>query len=253
MYQFKEAEHIHTFEGQPLYGTTTLIKEVLPPFLAKWGGQCTMDYIFEHQLTFATLLTTGIREEIDAFAAKAVNAWLNVRNAAGEKGTDMHAELEKYVSGCLENQDGVPIGGRWAHEAVQKFSEWSVKNVEKFIFSEKNTYSKSLWCGGVVDCLARMKDGKLAVIDFKSSKAVYFNHVVQTAGYALQLEESGYGNADGSEWTPLGGKIESLVVVAFGMKKLQPETFNNVDGFKDVFRHMAAVYPMLLAFNKRNK
>ena len=37
-YKFNEQDHIHTLDGKPLKGTTTVIKEVLPPPLAYYGS-----------------------------------------------------------------------------------------------------------------------------------------------------------------------------------------------------------------------
>jgi hypothetical protein len=183
---------------------------------------------------------------------KAVNAWTKVRNKAATKGTDMHAELEKYVQNCIDN-GGAPVKVETEHDAVKKFSVWAYDNVLQFVFCEKNTYSKRLWTGGIVDCLAKLKGGQLAVIDFKSGKDTYFSSVAQVAGYALQLEESGYGNADGTNWHLLTEPIAALIVVPFGAATFKPTRVDNVKGFKEVFEHLAAVYTYLQAFNKRDK
>lgn len=239
-YRFDDPQHIHLLDGQPLFGTSTVIKEIMPPFLAKWGATCAVDHI-----------KLGINKDgmLDKFERleEAVLAWSKVRQTAADKGTDAHEELEKYVKACIENGAPMQIPGK---DAVAKFSEWAVKNVEIFIASEVHTYHKELWVGGIVDGVVKLKTGQLAVLDFKAS-GTYFNQFVQCAGYSLQLEESGYGNADGSNWRPVEGKIEALVV--FPYERGKPEIITNVEGFKDAFRHMALVYPMLLAFNRRNK
>jgi hypothetical protein len=154
--------------------------------LAKWGAQTAIDWLKEH------------KEDWDG----ALTAWTKVRKTAAQKGTDLHSLLQNYVQQMITDQGGKPCQMNDAKDddeswkKVQRFAEWATANVEQFIFAEKNTFSKALWVGGQVDCLARMKDGVLAVIDFKSSPTVYFNQLVQTAGYALQLEESGYGEAE---------------------------------------------------------
>lgn len=236
-------KHVHTLDGQPLYGTSTIVKDVMPPFLAKWGGQCAVDYIKE-RYEKEPVISPEIFE-------RAVNAYTSVRDKAADKGTDMHAELENYVNQCIEN-GGSPLGGVWAHKAVQQFSEWSLQNVQAFIFAEKHTYSRELWVGGIVDCVARLKTGEIAVVDFKSSKEVYFNHLAQTGGYALELEETGAfeSNGAGFPWKKPEESIGALVVVPFGSEVIKPVKVTNVQGFKDVFRNLVSVYTMMQAFNK---
>ena len=260
-YQFDEAKHAHLLDGSPLYGTSTVIKEVMPPFLAKWGAQCAVDYLREGLIAHAkaeaeshkdTAISVELFvEDVEKALQEAVSAWSKVRNKAATKGTDLHAELEKYVTECIE-QGGTPIVSDSAQMyQVDMFSTWAIKNVDKFIASEVNTFSKNLWVGGIVDCIAKLKDGKYAVIDFKSAREAYFNHFAQAAGYALQLEESGYGNADGSNWKKLEDKILALIIVPFGAKTLKPEMIENVEGYKSVFEKLVGVYEFMNSFNKK--
>lgn len=263
----EKGAHVHTLDSQPLYGTSTVVKEVMPPFLAKWGAQCAVDYI---KLKGYYAPTTDGTEPSYKIQVKdiedAVNSWTKVRKDAATKGTDMHADLEDYVKLCIERHDGTPQWDEaYADGAVGKFAKWATDNVETFIFAEKNTYSRALWVGGVIDCLARLRGGKLAIIDFKSSKEAYFNSFVQVAGYAVQLEESGWGEADGSKWHPEiwyrtlpDGewadepiKIGALIVVPFGAKVFKPVMVENVEGFKDSFKHIVEVYKLQLAFKNR--
>lgn len=233
-YKFDEGKHIHLLNEQPLFGTSTVVKEVMPPFLAKWGAQCAVDFLKVNP------------EKWD----DAVNAWTKVRKDAATKGTDMHSELEKYVKACIA-EGGKPLGGVWPHNSVELFSAWSVEHIDTFIASEVHSFSEKLWVGGIIDCIAKMKDGTLAIVDFKSSKEAYFNHFAQVAGYALQAIESGYGSADGAEWHQLEGEIEHLIVVPFGAKTLKPEMVDNVKGFCKVFENLVGVYQFLLAFKKK--
>jgi len=247
-YKFEPEMHVHTLEGQPLVGTSTIVKDVMPPFLAKWGAQCAVDFL----KGTGPVNEKGLYVLGETELASAVNAWTKVRNKAATKGTDMHAELEKYVQNCIDN-GGAPVKVETEHDAVKKFSVWAYDNVLKFVFCEKNTYSKKLWTGGIVDCLAKLKGGQYAVIDFKSGKDTYFSSVAQVAGYALQLEESGYGDADGSNWQTIPEPISALIVVPFGAKTFKPTRVDNVKGLKEVFEHLAAVHGYLQAFNKRDK
>lgn len=254
-YHFDSVQHVHTLDGSPLVGTSTVVKEVLPPFLAKWGAQCAVDYIREKAplVGVPPILPTGTKihpvhpDTLD----EAVSAWTKVRGQKADDGTALHAALEEYVKLCIGAGGGEPVGYGDGNEKVAKFAEWSGKYVERFIFAEKNTYSKELWVGGQVDCLALLKSGLLVVIDFKSSREAYFNSFVQCAGYATQLDESGYGEFDGSNWHKLPQPVGGLVIIPFGGKTLKPVLIENVSGYKEVFAHCLAVYKFQQSYREK--
>ena len=252
-YKFDKKKHIHLLDGSPLYGTSTVIKEVMPPFLAKWGAQCAVDFI--RAIPQAQINGTWcIGDEV---LEKAILAWSKVRKEAAGKGVDLHASLEGYIKLMMSDQDGKPTLMNDAKEEdpawskVQEFAKWSVLNVEKFLLSEAYTFSKELWTGGIVDCVAKLKDGRLAVIDFKSSKEAYFNQFVQAAGYALQLEESGAYEADGSFAAKLDAPVSILFVVPFGAKEFVVESIENLKEYKESFKSVVQVYGLLNSFNTK--
>lgn len=260
MYKFldERGQHVHTLDDQPLFGTSTVIKDVMPPFLARWGAQCAVDHLKAtgEEAAAGKLWYCSI-EDFD----KAVLAWSKVRDTAASKGTDLHAELERYVKHCIEKHGGSPRevimpGDPENEKKIREFSKWAVEFVDQFIASEVNVYSREAWVGGIIDCVARLKTGELAIIDFKSSKEAYFNHFVQVGGYALQIEENGAFLADGTRalWETgrkeFGG-IQTLIVVPFGGKTLVPVQVQNVQGFKEAFQHCVEIYKLMQAFKKR--
>lgn len=252
-YQFDEKNHLHSLDGKPLIGTSTLIKDVMPPFLAKWGAQCAVDYTKKE--IEACMTETGTQPELSVLTGildNAVNAWTKVRKEAAEKGTDMHAELEKYVKECLET-GGKPLGITTAngHKAVEAFAKWSVENVEAFTFSEGYCYSDELWVGGICDAGAKMKDGKFALFDFKSSKDAYFNQYIQVAGYSLQIHEHGVFDKDGNEIDAYNVKAEVLYIVPFGAKDVTPRPQYDVEGLQQAFKSCVGIYKSLQAFNNK--
>lgn len=258
-YQFDKVEHVHSLDGSPLMGTSTVIKEVLPPFLAKWGAQMGADFtLAEVAKTTYGSLSACIDDLQKRILPASVNAWTKARSDAAKGGTDMHSALENYVVDCLNQNEGKPIAlsmddpvvPEENKEKMVKFATWSVKYIDKFVFSEKNTYSKELWVGGQVDCLAKLKTGMLVVVDFKSSPKAYFNQFIQCAGYAAQLEESGYGDADGANWTQLEQPVGGLLIIPFGGKTLKPELIENVNGYKDVFARLVEVYKYQMSFKE---
>jgi hypothetical protein len=187
----------------------------------------------------------ALQRKYPAFKA-ARFAHYNAKNEAADKGVDMHAELEKYVQLMITDQDGKPkLLNGYDHKAVEVFAIWAVEHVEKFLLSEANVYSERLWVGGITDCVAKTKDGRYAIIDFKSSKDAYYGRFVQAAGYAIQLEEQGAFDAEGNaritSFSPVD-KITALYIVPFGSPDPTPREQFDVVGFKLDFEAAARLY-----------
>lgn len=254
MYKFldEKGAHVHTLDGQPLYGTSTVVKEVMPPFLAKWGASCAKDYVKDHSDFIPETPDGEVRHYLvtPECLDESVGAWSKVRKDAATKGTDMHKELEDYVQHCIEKFEGTPQVGEGITGIVGRFAEWANANVYAFLWSEIHCYSKELWCGGIVDCIAKLRTGETAIIDFKSSKEVYFNHLLQTAGYATQVDENGLFTDNGMAVGRIS-PINALIVVPFGASKLNPVKITNVIDFKEAFKSAVAIYKLLQAFKNR--
>ena len=257
--------HLHTLGGNPLIGTSTVVGILNKP-LTWWAAGMALK---ELGWTNGNYKSKDFipREEGIKIAAKArrfffINNeqyydWLQEcyrahdekKKDSAEAGTDMHAELEKYVIECLENGGKPIVSDKAEMWQVDIFAKWAIANVEQFLFAEGHTYSKIHWVGGITDAGAKMKNGKMAVIDFKSSDRAYYAHFVQGGGYALQIEENGIVDAKGARvLAPF--LVEELTIIPFRDKKLAPRTIQNVQGFKDAFLGALLNYKLNQAFNK---
>lgn len=252
-YQFVDEgrKHLHTLGERPLRGTST-ITDIIAKNLVWWSAELSaveclesgekIETIRQEYTEAASLPFPHKKKAIDALCEKypifrkARFAHFERKNETASDGTDLHAELEKYVKGCLA-LGGAPIEYETEHKAVKVFSEWAVANVEKFLWSEGHCYSEELWVGGISDCGAVLKDGKVAIIDFKSAKDAFFNHFVQVGGYAVQIEENGILTKDGEKVMELSAPIEALIIVPFGNGEVVPAVRYNVSDYK---RHFTA-------------
>ncbi len=256
-YEFRKDEHLHLLDGRALTGTSS-VSGVLAKNLTWWAAELAaveclevgekIPTIREEYLEAAGKPGLEKKKAIDALCKKypvfkaARFAHFAKKNDSAKKGTDLHSELEHFVRsemGKTKEKDFDP--------KIQPFIDWSRANVEQFIASEANCYSERLWVGGIVDCVARMKDGKLAIVDFKSAKAAYTGHFIQCAGYAIQIEENGLFNETGTANKKLEGKIEKLIVVPFGSPEVVPEVreFLAVDEFKKGFEQATFLYRLI--------
>lgn len=262
-YKFDKENHIHLLNGQPLIGTSSM-SSVLSKPLTYWASGLACEKFGwiskgskekgwtpkELRLKSAEEAITKIMamdtEEYLNLLDEAYSAHANVLKTSAKGGIDMHEVMEKYVRYCIDNFGGTPKLVQTDNAKLKIFVDWAITNVKKFLWSEVHCFSKELWLGGISDCGFEDNDGKIAILDFKSSKDVYLSQFWQCAGYAIQLEENGGFTPEGEQLFKLDKAIDYVAVLPFGMEK--PEVKTNIDmrGSKE------AVAAMLLLYKKLN-
>lgn len=260
-YSFDNQKHIHSVDGKPLCGTSTIMGVVAKP-LTWWASglacekfgwtnkgnaqkgwtpkQLRLQKAKEKLAEIRNLSDEQYLELLDdAYKAHSVKL-----DTSAQKGTDMHAELEAYVNECLKNE-GKPFEYTGDFEPVQIFSKWANEKVKRFIYSEVYCYSETLWVGGISDCGFEDTDGNYAIIDFKSSKEAYITQFMQIAGYDLQLQENGGFNSKGEQVLKLDKEFMYYCVLPFGMDK--PEVVYNFDTktMKEGFKSALTLYKII--------
>lgn len=78
-----------------------------------------------------------------------------------------------------------------AENSFIKWLDWKKAHTIKPVLVEAELVSEKYQYGGQIDCYASI-DGRMALIDNKTSKAIYDEHWIQVAGYSIILEELGY-------------------------------------------------------------
>jgi len=99
-------------------------------------------------------------------------------------GTKVHAALESVLKGKAE----VPMD---CADAVEAVTDWLRKGGADGPYviqdAEVNVFHPELLIAGQVDCVARCGN-RVILIDWKSGKAIYPNHAMQIAAYAMCYE-----------------------------------------------------------------
>jgi hypothetical protein len=161
-------------------GATTLIDGGIPkPNLIYWAGKTVAEYVKENPLEVELFRE---RHGVNGFdmVKELADQPNKLRDAAGERGTEIHdyaeallhgkpvdipAELAPYVDGYLRLID-----------------EWEIVPV----LTETSVGNRQHWYVGRLDSIVRI--GKLgnclALLDWKTSRGVYGETGLQTAGYA---------------------------------------------------------------------
>ena len=252
-YKFDKENHLHTLDDKPLIGTSTVCSVLAKP-LTWWAvgeGLKTLGWTPINRTNLDTKRKERVPKEERIANIKlyweitrnwtpesmlesldiAYYAHDKVKDKKAQAGTDLHAMLEKYI-----------LSGEILDDKIIPFVEWSKQNVKKWIFSEAHCFSSRLWVGGIADACCELNDGKIAVIDFKSSKEAYLNQYFQACGYALQIEENGYYTADGTLTGALSKPVDIIIIFPFGADKIEPWTYWDMEGGKKAFECMTYLY-----------
>lgn len=260
-------EHLHKFCNKPLCGTSTVVGVLNKP-LTWWASGLAVEkfgwinskkkvdgkYITINNDERLAKIEPRLQEiqkmsnsEFLALCDEAYKAHSVKLTDSADVGTDLHAELEKYVSHCILNNNGIPV--LILDEEIKKvkeFSEWAIENVEKFLWSEKNVYSTKMWTGGKFDVIFLTKKGLKILGDFKSSKEAYLSQFIQTAGYDLQQEENGIFNDKGYKLSE-SLKIDGYCIFPFGSEKSLKDAVDmrfNTEELREGFKSCVTLYKL---------
>lgn len=200
LYQATKTSHYYTPAGEPAYdadlrrarkegllpSVTTIQKAAAKPALVNW------------QLTQAVLAALTLPrkpdEPLEEFAERVVADSGKEASAAAEWGTRMHRCIELALMGKRWAEDAALYGlGPW----MDSFTTWMDQHVALVLDTEKVVVSTNEGYAGKLDARIELKDGRLAVTDFKGRNvrggkvAWYREQCQQLAAYK---HAGGYGH-----------------------------------------------------------
>lgn len=165
-------------EVKDLIRVTDATGVINKPMLVAWASRMAIDYLrpLVEQGNVITLDDLEIAK--DAHRRKA--------QIAADKGSAVHAFAESFIkTGNAElPKDEAILNG------CKAFLKWIEESKVQFVSSERMVYSRKHKFIGTMDAEA-IVDGKLRVIDFKTSTGIYDEMLLQTAGYQIASEEEG--------------------------------------------------------------
>lgn len=152
------------------------------------------------------------------------------KEEAADFGSQIHKFAEEFGKYKLGLNECPEINKDWAEEVkngVSSFIDWVSNNNIEFIDCEKFVYSKEYGYIGLTDALVKI-DGKLYLIDYKSSSGIYNEMLYQVSAYANAYEEENGKILVGSKIVKFDKKDGSLLV-----KDISIEEHNkNFEAFK---------------------
>lgn len=174
--KFYPASHRYYVNGKPKTGVTTylgIVDKSRP--LITWATELYRDYLLsvsaEGEITEAHIFEGAVLHEERKQAAAAI-------------GDEVHSWVEKYIKGETPEMPE----SREAQIGVSAFLDWASEHKVEFLSSERVVYSKKHDFIGKMDIEA-MVNGKLCLIDIKTSNGLYNTYGMQTAAYVRADEE----------------------------------------------------------------
>jgi len=166
-----------------------------------------------------------------------------VRDKAAEAGTLAHAMVEASIKGeKLETPVTDPEILQKAIAAFGAFESWIKGNRLKVVEQEMMLVSERHRYGGTPDDIGEL-DGVLCLLDWKTSNAVYSDHLLQLAAYKILWEEN---------------HPDRLLTGGFHLCRFAKEHgdfahhfYPNLDEAAEMFLHLRAAYEIDKQLRKR--
>lgn len=243
-YKFNFKQHIHELNGKPLCGTSSVIGVLNKPLTYWASGLACEKFGWLNSKLFSQkeiqekadkrwreIMQMSPLEYLDLLDEAYKAHSVKLKDSASD-GTDLHAELEKFIKNhILCQKSGMKDTTIYA-EKILPFIAWTEDNVDKFLWSELHCFSEKLWLGGISDVGVQLKNGEVGILDFKSSKEAYNSQFIQCALYDTEITENGGYTADGKKIFELEKPITFYGIVPFGAKEFKIDFRYNVDELK---------------------
>ena len=147
-------------------------------------------------------LVPGVTTALNTLAKPALIPWAWRLGVAGIEmnayrdglaviGTLAHSLILATLGGMPPDFDDYTINEvKAASVALEKFTAWMAGHKVEVVAVEQQVISEAHRFGGTLDLLARV-NGRVTVLDLKTSGTIYVEHLAQVSGYALAAIESG--------------------------------------------------------------
>jgi hypothetical protein len=247
-FKFDNEKHAYTLEGKPLIGTTTLIKEILPPPLVWWGAGMALKNlgwtnpkqvpkekgIEEAESSLRELKQLGPIEFYDLLQ-KCYRYHNEFKKERGERGTNIHELVEEAVKDAIKNNNGY-LQEEYEDEKLREFAKWGKD--KRFLASEVQVYSEKIWVAGTVD-LVYEEDGRYYLGDIKTSKSFYPSQFIQMGLYDYQQAENGFYSNGKKIGEPK--KIHGYAVINLN-DKVEAKTYFATEDMRKFAENLAELY-----------
>jgi len=189
---------------------TTVLSEIRNTVLEEWKMREAVKYATIKD-PFVINEWENLDEGLERYATFVVKNCLD--NKAADFGTTVHNLIERYCVGSNVNILEYDIRVIEAYQNIKMFID---SNVDKIIYTEKTIVSKQLGYAGTIDLVARLNNGKLAIIDFKTTGGAlrsYPSYCHQLAAYKIMYEENNGVDVDSCINVIVSSKDDAIKII----------------------------------------
>lgn len=193
------AEHTiyTTKDGTRVPGVTTVLGELAKPHLMKWYANEERAGVVETMAALASMHQLDVTMLVRALPQKPFAE--AKRDRAADIGTVTHALVEGWLTGDALESDGIDqMTWHMAQHGYDRFRRWWDNEGFTLLHSELVMVSELQQVGGTADIIARDRDGRMTLIDLKTSKASpywpYRETFGQVAAYAAIWTEQDHAD-----------------------------------------------------------
>ena len=205
---FDPVKHVYKVNGKNVRSVTGITSEGVPKKgLQDWLISTPMA---EAESQIKTLLDQQVKLDRVILARvfqTASEKTEKIKKDAGLVGTVVHGLVEDYLKGKeIPEQTDKKVIACW-----NNFLKWWDKQEYTPVEIEKKIYSKNFNYAGTLDLVVKDKEGKLVLIDIKTSNSVSFDYHLQLNAYKFAYEEETKSPISSALIVRLpkqGGKIE---------------------------------------------
>lgn len=202
---FDEAKHTYTrkSDGKLLTGVTTILGIRNKAYLMFWAAKMVVENLKERY----DEIIKADKEEFLEILDEAKKTHTRKKEEAGDLGKQAHTWIENYIkTKCVDKPKDEKVANM-----AREFLKWQKAHKVKWLASEMLVASDKYDFAGTLDGLA-MVDGKLTLMDFKSSNQISEDYALQVSAYALALSE-------------MGVDVEQRIVLRLGKEKAEFEAW----------------------------
>lgn len=180
---------------------TTLLGAISKKALVNWAARTERELVADASTQLyldvagtPKMTEIAYRASLETRIGK-VRAFKREMEAAADIGTAVHKRIEwglrKELGQKVGREPRLCEKGEWAYMA---YSDWQNSVELKPLFLERRVYSVTHEYAGTLDMFGII-NGVPTVVDFKTSKGIYGEALIQVAALIVALRESGQGDA----------------------------------------------------------
>lgn len=200
---FDSIKHIYRVDGEIKRGATNIINVLSKPQLIRWAVRLTKEKVSSELKRLGNEEFLKNLPEIITIASKEHEV---VSKEARELGTRVHKKAERWLTKGTDQDaliiEMMQIANKKERLACTAMFKFFKKYKFKPIALEGKCYSKEHGYAGTIDFYGDV-DGKLTVLDYKTSTGIYSGYPLQSTAYAWAKHEEGY-------------KVDQTMIARFG-------------------------------------